>query len=44
MGRMDGDGNFGAEEVLAKHDENYIPAEVVEALKESGQWQGEGTQ
>lgn len=44
MGRMDGEGNFGAEEVLAKHDENYIPAEVVEALKKSGQWQGEGTQ
>jgi cytochrome c-type biogenesis protein CcmE len=40
MGRMDGQGGFGAEEVLAKHDENYIPAEVVEALKKSGNWQG----
>jgi len=30
--------------VLAKHDENYLPREVVEALKESGQWQGEDAQ
>lgn len=29
-------GIFDAEEVLAKHDENYMPAEVMEALKKSG--------
>jgi cytochrome c-type biogenesis protein CcmE len=35
------DGVFEADEVLAKHDENYMPPEVAEALKKSGQWQGE---
>jgi cytochrome c-type biogenesis protein CcmE len=33
-------GIFVAEEVLAKHDENYMPPEVAEAIKKSGQWQG----
>lgn len=39
-----GDGNvFVAEEVLAKHDETYMPAEAVEAMKRAGTWQhGEG--
>lgn len=32
-------GVFTAREVLAKHDENYMPPEVVEALKKSGEWQ-----
>jgi cytochrome c-type biogenesis protein CcmE len=32
------DGVFAASEVLAKHDENYMPPEVVEALKKSGEW------
>ena len=32
---------FEATEILAKHDENYMPREVADALKESGQWQGE---
>jgi len=31
---------FVAERVLAKHDENYMPREVVEALKERGEWNG----
>ena len=35
-------GVFEADEVLAKHDENYMPAEVADALKKSGQWQGSG--
>ena len=30
---------FRADEVLAKHDENYMPPEVAEALKKSGKWQ-----
>ena len=33
-------GTFEAVEILAKHDENYMPREVAEALKKSGQWQG----
>ncbi len=37
-GRLQG-GLFVAEEVLAKHDENYMPPEVADALKKSGRWQ-----
>ena len=37
------DGTFAASEVLAKHDENYMPPEVVEALKKSGEWQRTNT-
>ncbi len=36
-GRLVG-GVFIADEVLAKHDENYMPPEVADALKKSGQW------
>lgn len=39
QGTLNGDGVFVAKEVLAKHDENYMPPEVAEALKKSGQWQ-----
>ncbi len=39
-GRLRADGVFEASNVLAKHDENYMPPEVAEALKASGQWQG----
>lgn len=35
------EGVFEARNVLAKHDETYMPPEVVEALKKSGQWQAE---
>ena len=35
------DGTFEATDVLAKHDENYIPKEVVDALKEQGHWEAE---
>ena len=38
-GRMDPTGVFVASEVLAKHDENYMPREVADALKKSGRWQ-----
>jgi cytochrome c-type biogenesis protein CcmE len=38
-GHLDGNGVFVADEVLAKHDERYMPKEVVEALKKSGRWQ-----
>ncbi len=40
-GKMRADGVFEAEEVLAKHDENYMPREVADALKKSGQWKGQ---
>ena len=36
LGKLDADGVLVAEEVLAKHDENYMPPEVTKALKESG--------
>lgn len=36
-------GTFAATNVLAKHDENYMPKEVVEALKANGEWQREGS-
>lgn len=32
---------LAADTVLAKHDENYVPKEVAEALKEKGVWQGD---
>lgn len=38
-GRLKPDGVFDASTVLAKHDEKYMPPEVVEALKKSGHWQ-----
>ena len=31
-------GVFTADEVLAKHDENYMPPEVADALQKSGKW------
>lgn len=40
-GRLIG-GAFVADEVLAKHDENYMPPEVADALKKSGQWKEGG--
>ncbi len=39
-GRLGADGVFVAREVLAKHDETYMPREVADALKKSGQWKG----
>lgn len=33
------DGTFQATEILAKHDENYMPREVLDALKEQGVYQ-----
>lgn len=34
---------FEAREVLAKHDETYMPREVADAIKKSGQWKPDGT-
>jgi cytochrome c-type biogenesis protein CcmE len=41
-GRLEPGGGFKADTVLAKHDEKYMPREVVDALKKQGVWQ-EGT-
>ena len=38
-GALDSSGVFKADTVLAKHDENYMPREVVETLKKQGHWQ-----
>ena len=38
LGALRADGTFQASEVLAKHDETYMPPEVADALKKSGQW------
>ena len=37
QGQLQGDGVFVAREVLAKHDENYMPPEAAEALKRAAQ-------
>jgi cytochrome c-type biogenesis protein CcmE len=37
-GALDPSGMFKADSVLAKHDENYMPKEVAEALKKQGHW------
>ncbi len=38
-GALGKDGVVAAQTVLAKHDEKYMPREVVDALKRSGHWQ-----
>jgi cytochrome c-type biogenesis protein CcmE len=38
LGEMRPDGSFRAAEVLAKHDETYMPKEVAAALRRSGRW------
>jgi cytochrome c-type biogenesis protein CcmE len=37
-GSLDSSGTFRAETVLAKHDENYMPKDVADALKKQGHW------
>lgn len=39
LGALNPNGTFVATEVLAKHDEKYMPPEVVDSLKRSGRWQ-----
>ena len=41
-GTLDNRGLLIADQILAKHDENYMPREVVEQLKASGRWQEGG--
>ena len=40
-GTLDADGVFHADNVLAKHDEKYMPPEVAKKLKEQGVWRGD---
>lgn len=40
QGRLENSDHFIADEVMAKHDENYMPPEVADALKKSGKWKG----
>jgi cytochrome c-type biogenesis protein CcmE len=42
-GSFRADGVFEAKQVLAKHDEKYMPKEVSKALKEQGEWRGDGS-
>lgn len=42
VGSFRRDGVFEAKRVLAKHDEKYMPREITKALKEEGEWRGEG--
>ena len=42
LGKLNADGVLIADEVLAKHDENYMPPEVTKALKDSGQLPASG--
>jgi cytochrome c-type biogenesis protein CcmE len=41
LGMLQPDGSFRASEVLAKHDETYMPKDVADALKKSGMWRPE---
>ena len=42
VGAFRNDGVFEAKQVLAKHDEKYMPKEVADALKKQGEWRGDG--
>lgn len=40
-GRFGPDGVFCADNVLAKHDENYVPKDLADSLKKKGVWEGQ---
>ncbi len=42
MGAYNDAGVFQAKQVLAKHDEKYMPPELAKALKKQGEWRGGG--
>jgi cytochrome c-type biogenesis protein CcmE len=44
VGAYDGSGVFVARQILAKHDEKYMPPELAAALKKQGEWRGDGAQ
>ena len=41
LGAVQPDGSFRAQEVLARHDENYIPRDVADTLRRNGVWRPE---
>jgi cytochrome c-type biogenesis protein CcmE len=43
-GKLDPGGRFIADNVLAKHDESYMPREVADSLKKQGTWRGDEAQ
>jgi len=42
IGSYDESGVFRASQILAKHDERYMPPQLAAALKKQGEWRGEG--
>jgi cytochrome c-type biogenesis protein CcmE len=44
IGAYDASGVFVAKQILAKHDEKYMPPELAAALKKQGEWRGDGAQ
>jgi len=42
IGAFDAAGVFQARQILAKHDERYMPPELADALKKQGEWRGDG--
>ena len=42
IGAYDPGGVFVARQILAKHDEKYMPPELAAALKKQGEWRGDG--
>jgi len=44
MGAYNSSGVFVASQILAKHDEKYMPPELAAALKKQGEWHGDGAQ
>ncbi|MCY3828085.1 MAG: cytochrome c maturation protein CcmE [Rhodospirillaceae bacterium] len=42
IGRLETGGVFRADTILAKHDENYMPKDLADQLKEQGQWHADG--
>ncbi|WP_372785171.1 cytochrome c maturation protein CcmE [Phenylobacterium sp.] len=43
VGAFKSDGTFEAKQVLAKHDERYMPRELTKQLKAQGEWRGDGS-
>ena len=42
IGAYDAGGVFEARQILAKHDERYMPPQLAAALKKQGEWRGDG--
>ncbi|MFI4935920.1 MAG: cytochrome c maturation protein CcmE [Caulobacterales bacterium] len=42
IGAYDPSGAFTATQILAKHDERYMPPQLTAALKKQGEWRGDG--